>query len=259
MGLPKCLRCQHEISVDDTVAFEGDAIAHLDCRRPRDLNSEERALLFKYCFDHAVAECERCAKSYRQHELAADLMGNRTLLCPTCCADLTDAVRAHLYGCAMLPEEVRLRAREARDAARKLVKRSQEIAARADVLMREAEAAVAHQSALLPEVRAALAALHETMRRVASREEGARPVGMPERLREQACEAIRSGQLPARPPDRNLTQHGRSGAACPVCGEMVTRGQVEVEIQFRRQGLGWDRYHLHPRCFAAWEFERNKL
>ena len=70
MGPPRCLRCQHEISVDDTVAFEGDTIAHLDCRRPRDLNSEERALLFKYCFDHVVAACDWCAKSYRQHELA---------------------------------------------------------------------------------------------------------------------------------------------------------------------------------------------
>src|SRR5262249_35003079 len=158
---------------------------HVDCRRPRDLGSEERALLFKYCFDHAVAECQRCSKSYRRHELAADLMSSRTLLCPTCRADLTDAVRAHLSGCAMLPEEVRLRARDVREASRKLVKRSQEIAARADVLMREAEAAVAHQSALLPEVRAALAALRETMQRVASREEGAHPAGMPERLREQ--------------------------------------------------------------------------
>jgi len=42
------------------------------------------------------------------------------------------------------------------------------------------------------------------------------------RLREQAREAIRSGRLPARPLDRNLTQHGRSGAACPICGELVS-------------------------------------
>src|SRR5262249_27924516 len=79
------------------------------------------------------------------------------------------------------------------------------------------------------------------------------------RPREQAREAIRSGQIPARPPDRNLTQHDRSGPACPVCGELVKREHLEVEIQFRRQGLGWDRYHLHPRCFAAWEFERITL
>ena len=68
----------------------------------------------------------------------------------------------------MLPEEIRLRARELREATRKLVKRSQEIAARADVLMWEAEAGT--RSPLLPEVRAALAAFRETIRRLATRE-----------------------------------------------------------------------------------------
>jgi len=68
----------------------------------------------------------------------------------------------------MLPEEIRLRARELREAIRKLVKWSQEIAARAEVRMWEAEAGT--RSARLPEVRAALAALHETIRRLATRE-----------------------------------------------------------------------------------------
>ena len=68
----------------------------------------------------------------------------------------------------MLPADVRQRAREAREAAQQLIKRSQEIASRADLLMREAEAAVsAAQSTLLPEVRAALALLRQTMFRVA--------------------------------------------------------------------------------------------
>ena len=43
----------------------------------------------------------------------------------------------------MLPAEMRQRAREARDAARRLVKHSGELQDNADVLMREAEAAVA--------------------------------------------------------------------------------------------------------------------
>jgi hypothetical protein len=60
-------------------------------------------------------------------------------------------MRGHLYSCAMLPEEVRRRAREARDAAGKLIKQA---ADRADSLMREAEAAIA--------------ALRETMRRATS-------------------------------------------------------------------------------------------
>jgi hypothetical protein len=51
----------------------------------------------------------------------------------------------------MLPEEVRRRAREARDAAQRLVEESHQEADRADGLMREAEVAIA--------------ALRETMRR----------------------------------------------------------------------------------------------
>ena len=46
--------------------------------------------------------------------------------------------------------------------------------------------------------------------------------------------------------------------ACPVCGETVKRDQMELEIELRHDGAtpGLDRYRLHPRCFAAWEFER---
>lgn len=168
MANPKCPRCQQDISVDDTITLEGDQVAHVDCRRPRDLSHEERALLFNYCFDHAVADCGPCGKSHLRHELASDLIGHRTLLCPTCRTDLTGAIRAHLYHCATLPAEIRLKARELREATGKLVKRSQEIVARADVLMREAEAAVGMQSALLAEVRAALAELRATMQRLAT-------------------------------------------------------------------------------------------
>ena len=65
--------------------------------------------------------------------------------------DLTESMRGHLYSCAMLPEEVRQRAREARDAAGKLIKQARQAADGADGLMREAEAAIT--------------ALRETMRR----------------------------------------------------------------------------------------------
>jgi len=56
----------------------------------------------------------------------------------------------------MLPGEVRQRAQEARDAARRLVKESGQLRDRADVLMRESEAAIA--------------ALRETMQRTAWRD-----------------------------------------------------------------------------------------
>jgi len=144
----RCPRCVQVISADDTVQLISDGMSHVDCLRPRDLGPEERALLFRYCWGHAAAMCTACAKNFRHQELAADLFGHGTNLCPSCRADLTESMRGHIYSCAMLPEEVRRKAREARAAAGKLIKQA---ADRADGLMHEAEAAIA--------------TLRETMRR----------------------------------------------------------------------------------------------
>jgi len=121
MALATCARCTQFISVDQTVTFDGDQLVHIDCLRTRDLTHEERALLFHYCFDHAVAECSGCAEDFRQAELASDLLGNRRHLCPRCRADLTEQVREHLYGCSRLPGGIRCKAREARAAIRRLI------------------------------------------------------------------------------------------------------------------------------------------
>jgi len=136
----KCWRCERSISANDAFSFDGDHIVHLDCGRPRTVSPEERALLYRHCFDHAVAECVTCAQSYRQLELGSDLVNNRVHLCPKCRADLTESVRAHLYSCAMLPEELRQRLHVAREAVGQLIKRS--AFDPADVLKREAEAAI---------------------------------------------------------------------------------------------------------------------
>ena len=147
----KCPRCLQLIFVGDTIAFDGNRIVHSDCQRPRELSGEERALLFKYCFDHAVAGCAACGGTYRQRELGSDLVRNRTHLCPTCRVDLTESVREHLYACPVLPDSIRLRARSAREAARKLIKESDQLSDHAQVLIAEAQAAIA--------------TLRETMRR----------------------------------------------------------------------------------------------
>ena len=79
------------------------------------------------------------------------------------------------------------------------------------------------------------------------------------RLREQAREVIKSGKLPSRNPDRTWGGPG-VGATCSVCEKPVTKDQLEFEVQFARDGdnPGLDKFHVHIRCFAAWEFERNK-
>jgi hypothetical protein len=45
-----------------------------------------------------------------------------------------------------------------------------------------------------------------------------------------------------------------------VCGEAVTKDQMEFEVQFARDrdNPGLDKFHVHLRCFAAWEFERRQ-
>ena len=79
-------------------------------------------------------------------------------------------------------------------------------------------------------------------------------------LTDKARAAIRNGQLPSRAANRRFGGRG-NGATCPVCGEVVTPDQAEIEIEFNRHGPepGLDRYHLHARCFTAWESERRKI
>jgi hypothetical protein len=77
------------------------------------------------------------------------------------------------------------------------------------------------------------------------------------------CEKIRTlietGSLPNRKADAMWGGPG-SGGICPVCGEVVTAADVEMELEFSGHAGGpVDRYHLHSRCFAGWEFERHNL
>ena len=135
----KCSKCSEPITLSDAIESNKGRLSHIDCSRPGMLTTEENALLFAYCYGHDVAYC--CDLSFRLTELAADA-GGRTNLCPRCHRDLTRIARAHLYGCAMLPSEVRLRAQAVREAARRLVKQSHQLRDSSDVLIREAEAAL---------------------------------------------------------------------------------------------------------------------
>jgi hypothetical protein len=76
-------------------------------------------------------------------------------------------------------------------------------------------------------------------------------------LRQKARAVARDGKLPARPPDRVWGGPG-VGAPCAVCGQPVTRDEMEFEVQFEHDGStpGLDKFHPHRQCFAAWEFER---
>ena len=154
-----CTKCSQPIALTDVVESHDGHLSHIDCKRPQVLTPEERTLVFLYCSGHVVAGCPICDLSFRYTELASDILGgSRTNMCPRCRQDLTEAVRAHLFRCAMLPSETRRWAQAVREAAQRLVKESHQLTDRADILMREAEAAVA--------------ALRETMQRTAQRDLG---------------------------------------------------------------------------------------
>src|SRR5262249_10328258 len=78
-------------------------------------------------------------------------------------------------------------------------------------------------------------------------------------LREQARAALQERRLPTRPPDRTWGGKGQ-GQECSVCRKPITRDENGLEIEFDHAGAaGVDRFFIHPRCFAAWEFERTKM
>src|SRR5215475_12199062 len=150
----KCSKCSEPITLSDAIESNKGRLSHIDCSRPGMLTTEENALLFAYCYGHAVAYCLGCDLYLRLAELVADASGRCTNLCPRCHRDLTQIARAHVYGCAMLPSEVRLRAQAVREAAQQLVKESQQLRDKADVLIREAEAALVERQRALREVMA---------------------------------------------------------------------------------------------------------
>ena len=78
-------------------------------------------------------------------------------------------------------------------------------------------------------------------------------------LRAKARAAVQQGKLPAVAPTRIWGGTG-VGATCSVCELPVTKEQKEFEIEFEHNGdnPGFDKVHVHIRCFAAWEFERRR-
>jgi hypothetical protein len=73
-------------------------------------------------------------------------------------------------------------------------------------------------------------------------------------------EAIRSGKLPGRSPERTWAGPG-CGALCMICGEPVNADELEYELEFAPGGHSKrpEGHHLHVGCFWAWETERHKL
>jgi len=77
-------------------------------------------------------------------------------------------------------------------------------------------------------------------------------------VRQRAREAILARRIPHRPPDRMWGGPG-NGAECAVCGESLAHAEVGFDLEFADDptvAKVKQNYHLHVRCFAAWELER---
>ena len=79
-------------------------------------------------------------------------------------------------------------------------------------------------------------------------------------VREKARSGILAGRIPGHRPERTWGGLG-VGAPCAVCEQPVRPDELEFEIEFAHDGdnPGLDKFHVHLRCFAAWEFERKKV
>jgi hypothetical protein len=75
-------------------------------------------------------------------------------------------------------------------------------------------------------------------------------------LREVVRQGVRSGCLPATASTRTFPCSG-NGSACAVCAAAITGGELAFELEFGRPTPPFVAfYQLHPRCYAAWQLER---
>jgi hypothetical protein len=76
-------------------------------------------------------------------------------------------------------------------------------------------------------------------------------------LSEKVREALRTGKLPLRRPDRVWGGRG-GGGVCSICHAPLKPDAVEFELEFI-----WasevSTHHLHVDCFTEWERERDTL
>ena len=229
---PVCPRCSRVFSPEDTIERDRDRVVHVDCLLPRRLSREERVILFEYCWDHGVVECVPCSRIFRQEELLASLFGGGMDRCPKCRKDLTDGIRAHLYSCAMLPPTLRRRAKETREAARRLVKQSNQFCDQADVLRREAEA------------------LRDALKRSA-----------PEALGRLIHVKLRDGSLPHDKVSAILPGRRGDGSRCRACDGVITNRSLMIAVSKRTASLAIEEppFQLHADCFDLWNEERQRF
>src|SRR5215470_18616808 len=104
------------------------------------LTARERTLLFRACWDHTVARCQRCAIDLKGIDLRA------RDLCPSCRIDFTSAIRDHLLACVaaavLSARRVVADAEALQETSARLVKEAQQLRDAARIARAEADIAV---------------------------------------------------------------------------------------------------------------------
>lgn len=77
-------------------------------------------------------------------------------------------------------------------------------------------------------------------------------------LYKKAREALRTGRLPNRMPDRSWGGKGL-GATCRICGATIDHDELEFELEFHNEAAAIRRCYVHVRCFHAWAYERRRF
>jgi hypothetical protein len=89
-------------------------------------------------------------------------------------------------------------------------------------------------------------------------ENGARHAVVGDSLNVLARQAIRSGRLPMRDPDR-MWGGDCGGESCAICAAPIEGTAAGFELEFRRDNGVADCCHLHLPCYAAWVAEFPKM
>ena len=98
------------------------------------LSDAERRVLAMYCFDHVVATCERCQRTFTPTQMGVDVFApRRNHFCPLCRSDLTHAVRRHILGCTAIAAALD----ELSERGQQRIKESQRLRALSELLAAE--------------------------------------------------------------------------------------------------------------------------
>src|SRR5262245_51096451 len=106
--LLRCRLCGERIQQVSDLLISVAGTAHVMCLERhgvdplavKPLSDDERSRLIRVCWDHEVAVCGLCNRTYRVNEMGADLIRDHYSVCPFCRVDLTSSIRQHIAHCA---------------------------------------------------------------------------------------------------------------------------------------------------------------